>query len=204
MCGLKVRFSQSPDVRGVFAYALKVEVTSAVGIPPKIFVFHQMPAGVDGNTFAEFDHIATPVDFQEIPEDAASETVPWYRTDKCTIWCRSLDDLKTAKQLFVDDIAALQRTFEMLSRKDGFSSQTTIEFSGGTVAPAPSEEGGDMISREIEQIKADLSDKIGREALADVEIKANTADGMREAVETIGELLGATVSKRKYGSQGNS
>jgi len=131
MCGLKVRFSQSLAHRGVFTYALRVEVVSAEGIPSKIFVYHQSPAGIDGNTFAEFDHIATPVDFQEIPEDAASETVPWYRTDKCTVWLRSVSDLKMAKQLFVDDIAALQRTFDTITSEDNFTNQTTIEFFGG-------------------------------------------------------------------------
>lgn len=130
MCGLKVKFSQSPERRGVFQYALKVEVVSATGMPSKIFVFHQYPAGVDGNTFSEFDHVATPVDFQEIPENAASETVPWFRTDKCTVWVRSIDDLKTAKQLFVDDIAELQRTFNILSSEDNFTDQTTLEFTG--------------------------------------------------------------------------
>ena len=130
MCGLKVRFSQSPEKRGVFQYALCVEVLSSVGIPSKIFVFHQMPAGAEGNTFAEFDHVATPVDFQEIPEDAASETVPWFRTDKCTVWVRSVDDLNTAKQLFVDDIAGLQRTFDILTSENNFTDQTTLEFTG--------------------------------------------------------------------------
>ena len=133
MYGLKVRFTQSPDERNVFEYALKVEVVSAVGIPPKIFVFHQMPAGLDGNTFAEFDHVATPVDFQEIPEDAASETVPWYRTDKCTVWVRSVSDLKKAKQLFVDDISELQRSFGLLNSVNDFTNQTTVEFSGADV-----------------------------------------------------------------------
>ena len=130
MCGLKVRFSQSPERRGVFQYALHVEVVSASKISTKIFVFHQMPAGADGNTFAEFDHVATPVDLHEIPEDAASETVPWFRKDKCTVWVRSLDDLATAKQLFVDDISELQRTFSILTSEDNFTDQTTLEFTG--------------------------------------------------------------------------
>lgn len=132
MCSLKVRFSQSPERRNVFEYALKVEVVSSEGIPPKIFVYHQWPAGIDGNTFAEFDHIATPVDFQEIPEDAASEMVPWYRTDKCTVWLRCAKDLKTAKQLFMDDILGLQRSFDLLKSENGFIDQTTIEFTGGS------------------------------------------------------------------------
>jgi len=130
MCSLRVRFSQNAERRGVFEYALKVEVVLAEEIPAKIFVYHQMPAGNDGNTFAEFDHVATPVDFQEIPEDAASLTVPWFRTDKCVVWLRSLDDLKIAKQQFVDDIYELQRTFGVLSSEDNFTEQTTVDFSG--------------------------------------------------------------------------
>lgn len=133
MCGIKVRFSQSAEGRGVFDYALKVEVVSANGIPAKIFVYHQSPAGIDGNIFSEFDHIATPVDLQEIPEDAASDTVPWYRTDKCTVWLRNASDLDNAKQLFVDDIAALQRSFDNLNRENDFQRQTTVEFSEGGV-----------------------------------------------------------------------
>lgn len=131
MCKLKVRFSQSPDRHGVFEYALKVEVVSAQEIPGKIFVYHQSPAGIDGNTFAEFDHVATPVDLQEIPEGAASDTVPWFRTDKCVVWLRNAHDLDTAKQLFVDDIVHLQRSYDNISRIDDFTKQTTLEFAGG-------------------------------------------------------------------------
>jgi len=129
MCRLKVRFSQSAERRGVFCYALNVEVVESTGIPSKIFVYHQSPAGVEGNTFAEFDHIATPVDFQEIPEDAASDIVPWYRTDKCTVWLRNASDLELAKQMFVDDINALQRSYDNLNSENSFKRQTTVEFS---------------------------------------------------------------------------
>lgn len=133
MCVLKVRFTQSPEVRGIFEYALHAEVTASDGIPPKIFVYHQMPAGLDGNTFAEFDHVATPVDMQEIPEDAASETVPWYRTDKVTVWMRNADDLETARRLFIDDINALQKAYDTLTREGDFVNQTDVTFSGGSV-----------------------------------------------------------------------
>ena len=133
MGSLKVRFSQSSERVGGLNYALRVEVVSSEGMPSKIFVFHQMPAGIEGNTFAEFDHVATPVDFQEIPEDAASEIVPWYRTDKCTVWFRSLSDLRMAKQMFVDDIFDLQRNFNVLTSKEDFRGQTTLEFSSDGV-----------------------------------------------------------------------
>lgn len=129
MGSLKVRFSQSSERVGELNYALRVEVVSSEGMPAKIFIFHQMPAGVDGNTFAEFDHVATPVDFQEIPEDAASELVPWYRSDKCAVWFRSISDLRMAKQMFVDDIYELQRNFNVLTSEEDFRDQTTLEFS---------------------------------------------------------------------------
>lgn len=129
---LKVRFSQSAEKRGVFGYALNVEVVSSEAIPPKIFVFHQYPSGADGNAISEFDHVAAPVDFQEIPEDAATETTPWYRTGKCTVWLRSIQDLEQAKQLFVDDILALQRSFDTLTGVEDFTKQTTLEFANGT------------------------------------------------------------------------
>lgn len=129
MCSLKVRFSQTGERRGIYFYAMRVEVVGASGISPKIFVYHQSPAGVEGNTFAVFDHVASPVDFQEIPEDAASETVPWYRTSKVEAWFRNVSDMKMAKQMMMDDIALLQKNYDELTRDGSFTNQTSVEFS---------------------------------------------------------------------------
>lgn len=141
MAALRIRFSQSNECRGVFSYALKVEVVAAEGISPKIFVFHQSPAGIEGNTYAEFDHVASPVDLHEIPEDAASDIVPWYRTDRCTMWFRAIADMKMAKQLFVDDILGLQRSYDTLVEENNFINQSTLLFADGGVradeGPAP-------------------------------------------------------------------
>lgn len=129
MCSLKVRFSQTGERRGIYFYAMRVEVVGASGISPKIFVYHQSPAGVEGNTFAVFDHVASPVDFQEIPEDAASETVPWYRTSKVEAWFRNVSDMKMAKQMMIDDIALLQKNYDELTSDGSFTNQTSVEFS---------------------------------------------------------------------------
>ena len=129
MGSIKVRFSQNYERRDVYFYALRAEVVSSEGIPPKIFVYHQFPPGVDGNTFSEFDHVASPVDFQEIPDDAASEIVPWFRTNRFEAWFRNLADLNMAKQMLVDDISFLQRNFSILTSEDSFANQTTVEFS---------------------------------------------------------------------------
>lgn len=190
MCGLRVRFSQNPERRGVFDYALKVEVVLADGIPPKIFVYHQMPAGNDGNTFAEFDHVATPVDFQEIPEDAASATVPWFRTDKCVVWVRSIDDLKVAKQQFVDDIYALQRTFDVLSSEDNFTEQTTVDFTGEIPHLPVSKDDVDIIEAAIRDLDAR---KVDKNALAGSSLSVSNLDGVRNALVTCARILGASI-----------
>ena len=195
MCGLKVRFTQSPELRGVFAYSLKVEVVSATDIPSKIFVYHQSPAGIDGNTFAEFDHVATPVDFQEIPEDAASNTVPWYRTNKVVVWFRNVSDLNLAKQMFVDDIHALQKTYDVLTSNDNLERQSDIEFVGNGVHEecVPEEEGS--IEQDIAAMKTEINRKISKDALDGVSFETNDAVGVREAVKIMGAALGAKIVK---------
>ena len=134
MCSLKVRFSQNAERRGVYSYALKIEVVDSSGISPKIFVYHQFPAGLDGNAFAEFSHVASPVEMQEMPENAASEIVPWYRSDKVVVWFRCASDLDLAKQMFIDDISALQKGYRMLSSDNSFEMQDTVEFSDSGVS----------------------------------------------------------------------
>lgn len=128
MAGVKVRFTQSAERRDVFDYAFRAEVIEAVGMSGKIFVYHQSPAGPTGNTFAEFSHIASPMELQEVPEDAASTTVPWYRSDKMVVWTRCADDLVTAKQMAVDDIGALVRAVNVLSSENDFVNQTDVVF----------------------------------------------------------------------------
>ena len=129
MGSLKVRFSQNYERRDVYFYALRAEVISSEGIPPKIFVYHQSPSGVDGNTVSGFDHVASPVDTQELLEAARAEIAPWFRKNRFEAWFRNLADLNMAKQMLVDDISFLQRNFSILTSEDSFENQTTVEFS---------------------------------------------------------------------------
>ena len=190
MCGLRVRFRQSPERRGVFEYALRVEVVRSEDMPSKIFVYHQSPAGIDGNTFAEFDHIATPVDFHEIPENAASETVPWYRTDKCVVWLRSASDVKTAKQLFVDDISALIRTYNAMTSVNNFIDQTTLDFEEDDVRV---HSRSDDIKEIQEEIAALDKKKVDKDALANEDISVATIEKIRESLVVTASALGAKV-----------
>lgn len=125
---LRVRFSQTEERRDIFCLALKVEVTRAQAMTPKIFVYHQSPVGPLGNTYSEFDHVASPVDLHEIPEDQSTERVPYYRSDKVVVWFRCMDDLVNAKQMFVDDIGALQRSVGLLTGDNNFTNQSDVDF----------------------------------------------------------------------------
>lgn len=190
MCGLRVRFRQSPERRGVFEYALRVEVVRSEDMPSKIFVYHQSPAGIEGNTFAEFDHIATPTDFHEIPEDAASETVPWFRTDKCVVWLRSASDLQTAKQLFVDDISALLRTYNAMTGVNDFIDQTTLDFKEDDVRVHGRSDDIEEIKEEIEALE---ENKVDKDALADKDLSVATIEKIRESLVITARALGANI-----------
>jgi hypothetical protein len=165
-------------------------------MPKKIFVYHQSPSGVNGNTFAEFDHVATPVDFQDIPEDAASNTVPWYRTDRVVVWFRNVSDLNLAKQMFVDDINALQKTYDVLTSKENFERQSDIEFTDTGVheESAPEEDEG-SIEEDIAAMKTEIEGKLSKDALNGVEFETNDAAGIRKAVKIMGKTLGAKIVK---------
>lgn len=125
----RVKFSEIRHGVGSSAGLLRVEVTSSEDSTCKIFVMNQSPPDAEGNLISEFDHVATPVDLYEVPEDAATATVPWYRTDKCEILLRSESDLRLAKQLFVDDIGALRKDLEAITDVNAPATQTVVEFS---------------------------------------------------------------------------
>lgn len=190
MCGIRVRFSQTPERRNVFSYALRVEVLFASGISPKIFVFHQSPAGANGNMFAEFDHVASPLDMQEIPEDAASETVPWYRTDKVTAWFRNVSDMEMAKQMMADDISALQREYGVLSSENEYSVQTVVDFTGNTISLPVTQDTIDLVEAALAELR---QNKVDKNAMSDVTVSAGDLESVRKALMQIAKVLGAKV-----------
>ena len=140
MATFRVKFSELRQGVGGCAGLLRVEVMSSEDSACKIFVMHQSPPDARGNLISEFDHVATSTDLHEIPEDAATATIPWYRTDKCEILLRSEADLELAKQLFTDDIGALSKSLGTISDVNSSASQTVVEFSPqGTVVTESSD-----------------------------------------------------------------
>ena len=130
---ISVEYSQSWQKAGAYAYALRARVVDSENIPPSVFVMHRGKRRMgDGRLIDNFDHIATPLDVEELPTtpvDAVSldSTVqPYYLVDEIVIWFRCLDDLERAKKSIDDDIASLVETYRKLGNFSGFVNTETV------------------------------------------------------------------------------
>lgn len=104
MASLTVKYTRQPDAERQ-AHALRVEVTSATGVTPKVFVFR---AGAGGKA-DEFMCVASPLDIEEYPEDAADPEAgaPYYRVASVDLLFRSTVDLDETKALIADQLTTL-------------------------------------------------------------------------------------------------
>jgi len=130
---LSVEYSQSWHKAGAYAYALRARIVDAVNIPSTVFVMHRGRRRMgDERLIDNFDHIATPLDIEELPTtpiDAVSldSTVqPYYLVDEIVIWFRCLDDLERAKKSIDEDIASLVETYRKLGNFSGFVNTETV------------------------------------------------------------------------------
>lgn len=116
---LKVRYStsRSDAYPTIYAHALKAEVISAVGYPDHIFVFHRNKANTEGDYVDEFTQIASPLEIEEVPEDAPDlqNGMPYYRAKEVTVWFRALDDLELAKAKMKEDIRDFALTYDVIT-----------------------------------------------------------------------------------------
>lgn len=117
--GVTVRYSTTcPDRHPqVYAYALKVEVTKAVGMTDHLFVFQRSPENNEGDCVDTFIQIASPLEVEEVPEDAPDPMhgMPYYRAKEVTLWFRTMEDVVLAKKKFDDDLMTLTTTYHVLN-----------------------------------------------------------------------------------------
>ena len=102
---------------GVYAYALKAEVTSATDFPDHLFVFQRTPENNEGDWVDTFIQIASPLEVEEVPEDAPDlqNGMPYYRAKEVTLWFRTAEDVKLAKAKMDDDLRTLKATYDALN-----------------------------------------------------------------------------------------
>lgn len=115
---LTIKYSTTiPDKHpAIYAYLLKVEVVNAVGYPHHLFVFQRSPDNNEGDSVDTFIQIASPLDVDEVPENAPDlqNNMPYYRAQKVELWFRNMEDLELAKSKIKEDLQTLVLTYKVL------------------------------------------------------------------------------------------
>ena len=111
----------------VYAHSLKVEIVDAEGCSNHLFVFQRSKENEVGDCVDEFIQIASPLDVEEIPEDAPQpdRNMPYYRAKEVTLWFRCLEDLELAKRKIREDLATLAYTYDVLNGDHGKREEET-------------------------------------------------------------------------------
>lgn len=116
---LSVKYSTTvPDKHpAIFAYLLRAEIEYATGYPDHLFVFQRSPQNNEGDSVDTFIQIASPLDVEEIPENAPDlqNNMPYYRAKKVELWFRNMEDLELAKKKIDDDLQTLVLTYNVLN-----------------------------------------------------------------------------------------
>lgn len=130
---ISVEYSQSWHRAGEFAYALRARVVASENLPKEVFVMHRgMRRMGDGRVVDHFDHVATPLDVEELPTTPSggvsldSEVQPYYLVDEIVIWFRCLDDLERARKSIDEDVESLVATYRKLGDFSGFVNTETV------------------------------------------------------------------------------
>lgn len=117
--GFTVKYSTTlPDRHpAVYAYALTAEVTHASGYPDHLFVFQRSPENDEGDAVDTFVQIASPLEVEEVPEDAPDpgNGMPYYRAKSVTLWFRTIEDVDLAIRKMDDDLRTLKLTYDVLN-----------------------------------------------------------------------------------------
>lgn len=118
---LEVKYSEiTPDKHPpIFAYALKVEICKATVLSDHVFVFQRSPENNEGEATDNFIQIASPLELEEVPEDAPDlqNGMPYYRSKSVLLWFRNMEDLELAKRKIDDDLQTLVLTYKTINGK---------------------------------------------------------------------------------------
>ena len=119
MASITVVYSQSPSQREFYAFALKAEVTAAVGMPTEIFMFQRGVKAADGHIPEKDNYtcVCDPQDLYEIPAFCPdlTEEIPYYRTASVELWFRNTEDRDECQAWLIEDIQQLVTSLNALS-----------------------------------------------------------------------------------------
>jgi hypothetical protein len=139
--------SLSPDTvdagNGMLGYQVQLDVVSASGITPKIFIMQRevLSAGSPSEYEDQFYSVASVPQLESVPE-SPSDSLPFYRTNSITLIFPKLEDrtkyvgtilglvekLRAANDILLDTVVSEEVGFppQSISRFWGFSADTSI------------------------------------------------------------------------------
>lgn len=115
---IRITWAQSRYIHNrVDGIRLRVDADQAEDMPEKIFAYLTMPMRPgSGEQVGEFDHVCSPVDLEEYPED---EPIPghepgWFRLSYLDVLIRSPIELEAFLAQIIKDVRALKSTLDTM------------------------------------------------------------------------------------------
>lgn len=115
---IKIKWSTAyAKLSSTDGYRVRIEVDCAFDMPETIFVYRQMPKNpATGEKAGFFSHIASPVDLEEMPEQAPrlGEIPEWFRLNFVDILLRSTTEVEAFLADVLEDICRLKKSLDRL------------------------------------------------------------------------------------------
>lgn len=143
---IKITWAQSRYlINRVDGIRLRIEATEAEEMPVKIFAYLTMPLRPGaGDPVGVFDHICSPVDLEEYPEDEpiAGHQPGWFRLDYVDVLLRSAAEIEAALAAILDDVRSLKHTLDTMDDTEPTGEVWIDEEAATSSSSEGSSEGG--------------------------------------------------------------
>lgn len=95
---------------------VRITASNANLMPSKIFAYQMMPIGpADAERVGMFDHVCSPSDLEEYPEDEPTTTLrpAWFRLDYVDVLLRSRTEVDAFIRDVTDDVRGLKEVLDV-------------------------------------------------------------------------------------------
>lgn len=117
---------------------IRIEASDAVDMTDKIFMYQQLSKNATTGALVDtFDHVASPPDIAETPEDAPDAGDPrpaWFRKDYIDLLLRSKTETDDLIEAVCEEVEQLKATYDIMDTIDG----VTTKIIGAQPAPSSS------------------------------------------------------------------
>lgn len=115
---------------------LRVVASCAEGLSDSIFAYRLLPTGVSGEAEATFDHVCSPPDMADYPENQPrdGEEPPWFRLSFLDVMVRSVSQADNAIAIIQSDV---NRLISTLNKMDTLFHTGAEVFGSGVDCDAP-------------------------------------------------------------------